>query len=178
MKWPGPTVTTPSHPPLWLKLIFLINARLTMTCPRVLSARTCHGSPQPPWPGTASSHCHQGCMVSYDLSLKDPDLQTHGITRYFPEKGPQACDPHRLCPPFSAPTLFIHPSRLSPNSTSFGAFLGCPQLCTLLAPLSVRVLLQQFLVRVPTRLLTPWWQALCLAHWGIYKEPSTVLGIH
>lgn len=178
MKWPGPTVTTPSHPPLWLKLIFLINARLTMTCPRVLSARTCHGSPQPPWPGTASSHCHQGCMVSYDLSLKDPDLQTHGITRYFPEKGPQACDPHRLCPPFSAPTLFIHPSRLSPNSTSFGAFLGCPQLCTLLAPLSVRVLLKQFLVRVPTRLLTPWWQALCLAHWGIYKKPSTVLGIH
>lgn len=87
--------------------------------------------------------------------LKDPALQTHGITRYFPEKGPQACDPHRLCPPFSAPKLFIHPSRLSPNSTSSGAFLGCPQLCTLLAPLSIRVLLHQFLVRVPTRLLTP-----------------------
>ena len=50
-------------------------------------------------------------MVSYDLSLKDPALQTHGITYYFPEKGPQACDPHRLCPPFSAPKLFIHPSR-------------------------------------------------------------------
>lgn len=98
-----------------------------------------------------------------------------GLIAVFLGTLPQAYHPSPNCPTLHSLPLknLYSPMKAKPKHH----FLRKPFL--LPSAYSTRAaLFHQFLVRISTRLLTPWGQELCLTHLGIHMGPRTVLDIY